>query len=148
MKKTFAILLVVVAAIVLSPTSTGQAWSRILWTQIIWPTVASDRVVVLASDGLHFATVGANLAVDKSQSTWAINAASGGGQSLPIKISALSRNADGTWQIPTAPQAQPIITRNGLVMLPAIDYTISGQVVTFTAAQGSLATDIVGALYQ
>lgn len=39
------------------------------------------------------------------------------------------------------------VYRNGLLMAPTVDYTRAGQVVTFTAAQGTADTDIVQVSY-
>lgn len=48
------------------------------------------------------------------------------------------------WQLPSAPDPATLeVHRNGLLMKPALDYTVTGQTVTFSALQTSAIDDTI-----
>lgn len=54
---------------------------------------------------------------------------------------------DGTWTLPSVPTAIVLFSRNGIVLSPTVDYTLSGAVLTITAGQGFDVTDNLIAVY-
>ena len=53
--------------------------------------------------------------------------------------------AQGTgWNLPSVPDPATLeVHRNGVLMAPGLDYTLSGSLITFTPAQGNDAGDVV-----
>lgn len=130
-----------------APPTSGQSTMPVETQIAAPPGLTAASVKILFPDGSSkFVVLGAGLMLDTSVSPAVLMAV----PQTPVnklKHERLVQNVDGTWQLTSTPSGSVVITRNGFVMLLGLDYSINGQKIAFTPAQGSDSTDVITALY-
>jgi hypothetical protein len=121
--------------------------TRLPEAQVAIPPTAVAAVRVTFPDGTsRYVQFSGAFTIDQSTTPWTLKVSVPA--PLPLVQEKLTRNGDGTWNLSRLVTGAIVITRNGLTMFAGQDFTISGTIVTFTAAQGSLNTDTILAMYQ
>jgi len=110
--------------------------------------VASPSVRAVAPDGrVQYAVLGDGLVLDTTSNPWQIKVPTQTAPTPTFSVRRLTRDpVNGSWSFPVG-LVMLSVARNGLTMSPGPDYTLVGNVVTFTTAQGSLPDDIIAGLF-
>jgi hypothetical protein len=110
---------------------------------ISYPAVQFAAVQILTPAGLLLAQLDPSIVLDSSGAVPMLRAAA----ELLDTFNQVEAYTSVTLTAEPRAGALVKVYRNGLLMSLATDYTIAGQVVTFTAGQGTAAGDVVQALY-
>jgi hypothetical protein len=124
----------------------GQTPTRLPESQTTPGLVAAPSIKVVATDGrIQYAVLGQGLQLDTSTNPWQIKATAAPSNPV-LSVIRLTRDpVNGNWTFPAGP-ALVFVCRNGLVMSPGPDYTLTGNTVAFSQIQGSLPDDIITAV--
>jgi hypothetical protein len=124
----------------------AQTPTRLPESQTTPGLVAAPSIKVVATDGrIQYAVLGQGLQLDTSTNPWQIKATAAPSNPV-LSVIRLTRDpVNGNWTFPAGP-ALVFVCRNGLVMSPGPDYTLTGNTVAFSQIQGSLPDDIITAV--
>jgi hypothetical protein len=120
--------------------------------QLSPPPVNNPSIRAIMPDGtVRYIEIGAGLQLNTSVAPFRLEAVNQTpAQSISLTTIRLISQGNNVWNW-TEPgvlgSGLVVLARNGLVMLPGLDYTVNGQSVVFSAAQGSAPENVVTAVF-
>lgn len=151
MANTYQKLISLVLLFLLCVTS-AVAQTQVLENQVRPPAVAAPAFRMIFPDGtIRYVVLGPGLAVNSSTVPYQIEATVTAPQpSLSIQTFGLTSSGNNTWTW-SVPNVQGtglfVLSRNGLVQRPGLDYNVSGNSVVFTSIQGSDPADVITGVF-